>query len=123
MCIRDSHSPKITVHCHVHVAPTSREAYDHLGIYQFPFQRWVFAKRLGIDPEAVQLPDRIADLQSPECAVVCGSPEEVIDRIGRIEDSSNFDRFTYQGDYGGQPWPLIKRSLDLFATEVIPHLG
>lgn len=116
------HDPKVTVHCHVHVAPTSQEAYDHLGIYQFPFQRWVFAKRTGLDPDDVQLPDRITNLSDSNCAIVCGSADEVLDRIGRITSSCQVDRFTYQGDYGGQPWSLVKRSLDLFATNVIPHL-
>lgn len=117
-----THRPRVTVNCHVHVGPTSQDAYDHLGIYQFPFQRWVFGKRLGVPPDYVQLPPRITDLASPESAIVCGSAEEVVDRIGRLCSVCDFDRFTYQGDYGGQPWDLVKRSLDLFATEVMPQL-
>lgn len=115
-----AHEPSVTVNCHVHVAPTSQEAYDHLGIYQFPFQKWVFAKRFGLDPAEVELPPRITELDAPDCAIMCGSPDEVVDRIGRIVESCRVDRFAYQGDYGGQPWPLIKRSLDLFATSVMP---
>lgn len=118
-----AHDPRVTLNAHVHVAPTSQEARDHLGVYQFPFQRWVFSKRSGMDPDEVQLPAHITDLGHPEGAVVNGSPEEVLDRIGRIAETCRFDRFTYQGDYGGQPWPSIKRSLDLFATEVMPGLG
>ncbi len=116
------HEPRVTVNCHVHVAPTSQEAYDHLGIYQFPFQRWVFAKRLGVAADDVELPPRITGLSDPACAIVCGSPAEVVDRIGRLAATCEFDRFTYQGDYGGQPWDLVKRSLELFATEVMPQL-
>ncbi len=118
-----THDPQITVHCHVHVAPTSQEAYDHLGIYQAPFQKWVFAKRIGKTPEEVQLPARITSFDDPACAIVCGSSEEVLDRIGGLGQLCDFDRFTYQGDYGGQPWPLVKRSLDLFASDVIPKLA
>jgi hypothetical protein len=33
----------------VHFAPTSQETFDHRTVYQFPFQKWVFAKRFGID--------------------------------------------------------------------------
>lgn len=117
-----SHEPKITLNAHVHVAPTSQVAYDHLGIYQFPFQKWVFGKRFGVDPDEVQLPSRITELHKPDAAIICGSAAEVLDRIGRLADTCPFDRFTYQGDYGGQPWPLVKRSLDLFATEIIPNL-
>lgn len=118
-----THEPKITVHAHVHVAPTSQEAYDHLSVYQFPFQKWVFAKRFGAVESEVQLPPRITDLADPECAIICGSSEEVLDRLGTIASSCQFDRFAYQGDYGGQPWDKVMRSLDLFATNVMPVLG
>jgi len=117
-----THEPKITLNAHVHVAPTSQEAYDHLSVYQFPFQKWVFAKRFGVPIDDVTLPPRITQLDDPESAIVCGSPQEVIDRIGRLVDTCPFDRFTYQGDYGGQPWELVKRSLDLFATNVMPAI-
>ncbi|MGH1490136.1 MAG: LLM class flavin-dependent oxidoreductase [Acidimicrobiales bacterium] len=116
------HDPKVTIHAHVHVAPTSQGARDHLGIYQFPFQRWVFSKKSGTSPDDVQLPRHITDLDNIDGAIINGSAEEVLERIGRLADCCQFDRFTYQGDYGGQPWPVIKRSLDLFATEVMPNL-
>ena len=106
--------PWVDLHAHVHVAPTSQEARDHLGVYQAPFQRWVFAKRMGIAEAEVDLPPRITDFAHPECAVVNGSPAEVVDRIGAFLDLAPIDRFTYQGDYGGQPWPLVMRSLELF---------
>ena len=117
------HEPRVTLNAHVHVAPTSQEAYDHLGVYQFPFQKWVFAKRFGMELEDVQLPPRITQLHDPESAIMCGSAEEVIDRVGRIAECCDFDRFTYQGDYGGQPWDKVKRSLDLFAADVLPTLA
>jgi len=118
-----SHDPAITLNAHVHVAPTSQQAFDHLGIYQFPFQKWVFAKRFGVAVEDVRLPPRITELHNPESAIICGSPAEVIDRVGRLVEVCDFDRFTYQGDYGGQPWEMVKRSLDLFATDVLPTLA
>lgn len=117
-----AHEPRVTVNAHVHVAPTSQEARDHLGVYQFPFQRWVFSKKSGANPDDVQLPPHITDLDNPHGAIVNGSAEEVLDRIGQIIECCTFDRFTYQGDYGGQPWEIIRRSLDLFATEVMPSL-
>ena len=110
-----AHEPWVDLHAHVHVSPTSQEARDHLGIYQAPFQRWVFGKRLGVPADEVELPPRVTDFASPECSVVNGSPEEVVDRIGAFTSVAQIDRFTYQGDYGGQPWPLVMRSLDLFA--------
>jgi len=117
------HRPRVTLNAHVHVAPTSREARRHLGIYQFGFQKWVISKKTGTPKDQVKLPPWITDLDSPDCAILSGSPDEVADRIGALADSCAFDRLTYQGDYGGQPWALVKRSLDLFASGVIPQLG
>ena len=117
------HRPSITLNAHVHVAPTSQEARRHLGIYQFGFQKWVVSKKTGTPKDQVKLAPWITDLDSPDCAIFSGSADEVTDRIGALVDACEFDRFTYQGDYGGQPWPLVKRSLDLFASGVIPQLG
>ncbi len=115
-----THKPKITLLAHVHVAPTSQEARDHLRKYQFDFQRWVFAKRFGMKSEDVQLPPRITDLGEPHNVIACGSPQEVTDKIGHLIELSGCDRFIYQGDYGGQPWPLVHRSLEMYAKEVLP---
>jgi len=117
------HRPRVTLNAHVHVAPTTQEARKHLAVYQFGFSKWVSSKKNGIPLDQVQLPQRITDLDSPECAIISGSAEEVVDRLGALTDCCDFDRFTYQGDYGGQPWPLVKRSLDLFAARVIPKLS
>lgn len=106
--------PFVDLHAHVHVAPTSQEAREHLGIYQAPFQRWVYSKRTGVPEGDVELPARITDFADPACSIVNGSPEEVVDRIGSFTERAAVDRFTYQGDYGGQPWPLVMRSLELF---------
>jgi alkanesulfonate monooxygenase SsuD/methylene tetrahydromethanopterin reductase-like flavin-dependent oxidoreductase (luciferase family) len=117
------HRPQVTLNAHVHVAPTTQEARRHLEVYQFGFQKWVFSKRTGIPKDEVKLPPWVTDLDSPDCAIMSGGADEVADRISALADSCAFDRFTYQGDYGGQPWPLVKRSLDLFASRVIPQIG
>ncbi len=110
-----THAPWIDLHAHVVVAPTSQEARDHLRVYQAPFQRWVFAKRMGVHEDEIELPARITDFASKECSVVNGSPQEVVDRIGAFTSLAPIDRFTMQSDYGGQPWPLVMRSLELFS--------
>lgn len=118
---RDAKS-QISMTCHVHVAPTTQEARDHLAIYQPPFQKWVFSKRMGVPAESVELPRRITDFAWNNCAVICGSPEEVTDRVGRVAEVTGCDRVIAQMDYGGQPWPKVMRSLDLFSSEVMPQL-
>jgi alkanesulfonate monooxygenase SsuD/methylene tetrahydromethanopterin reductase-like flavin-dependent oxidoreductase (luciferase family) len=117
-----AHEPMITILSHVHCAADSQAAYEHLAKYQFDFQRWVFAKRLGLDADEVQLPARILELDKPDSAIAVGSPQEVTDRIGRQVELFGNSRFIYQGDYGGQPWPIVMESLDLFAKDVMPHL-
>lgn len=116
------HAPMVTILSHVHCAESSQAGYAHLRKYQFEFQRWVFGKRFGIDPDKVQLPPRILELEKSTSAIAVGSPQEVIDRLGRQMELSGCDRFVYQGDYGGQPWPIVMESLDRFAEEVMPEL-
>ena len=116
-----SHAPMITILSHVHCAPTSQAAYLHLTQYQFDFQRWVFAKRMGMKADNVELPPRILELDKPTSAIAVGSPQEVSDRVGRQIELSGCDRFIYQGDYGGQPWSSVMDSLQLFAEDVMPH--
>ncbi len=116
------HSPMITILSHVPCAATSQAAFNHLKKYQFDFQRWVFAKRFGVNAKDVELPPRIMELEKATSAIVVGSPQEVTDRISHQVELSGCDRFIYQGDYGGQPWPVVMDSLRLFATEVMPQL-
>ncbi len=116
-----AHEPMVTILSHVHCAKTSQEGYEHLRKYQFDFQRWVFSKRFGGKPVEVELPPRILELEKPDSAIAVGSPTEVADRIGRQIELSGCDRFIYQGDYGGQPWPVVMESLTRFAEEVMPQ--
>ncbi len=117
-----SHAPMVTILSHVYCAESSQAGYTHLRKYQFEFQRWVFGKRFGIDPDKVQLPPRILELEKSTSAIAVGSPQEVIDRLSRQIELSGCDRFVYQGDYGGQPWPMVMESLGRFAEEVMPEL-
>ena len=116
------HDPRVTLLAHVHVGPTTQEARDHLRKHLFDFQRWVFSKRMGVKPDQVQLPARILELDSPDCAIACASTQQVMDKIGQLAELSQCDRFIYQGDYGGQPWPLVMRSLELYAADVLPFV-
>ncbi|MDD9905860.1 MAG: LLM class flavin-dependent oxidoreductase [Rhodospirillaceae bacterium] len=117
-----AHKPRITVLAHVHCAPTSQEAFDHLRQYQPPFQSWVISKKTGVTPEEVELPSRITNFGSPECVIACGSPQQVLDKICQIVELMGADRYIYQGDYGGQPWPKVMGSLERFSDRVLPQL-
>ena len=116
------HQPRVTMLAHVHVGETSQQAIAHLQKYQFDFQRWVFSKRFGMKPEEVQLPPRITDLGEPHCVIAVGSAAQVQDKIAQICELSGCDRFVYQGDYGGQPWSIVKDSLQRYGAEVLAQI-
>ncbi|MBT6278020.1 MAG: LLM class flavin-dependent oxidoreductase [Chromatiales bacterium] len=117
-----THTPRITVLAHVYCAPTTQEAHAHLRQYQPPFQSWVISKKSGTTPDQVQLPARITNFGSPECVIACGSPQEVLDKICQLAELMGADRYIFQGDYGGQPWPKVMGSLERFAGQVLPRL-
>ena len=49
-------------------------------------------------------------------------PQEVLDKISQLVEVMGADRFVFQGDYGGQPWPKVMGSLERFSGEVLPEL-
>ncbi len=114
------HEPHITLLAHTYVEPDSQTAIRHLEQYQFIFQKWVFSKRFGIDANEVELPPRIMNLGSDESVIAVGSPQAVTDKIGQLCELSGCDRFIVQSDYGGQPFDVVKASLELYARDVLP---
>ncbi|GGM60959.1 monooxygenase [Longimycelium tulufanense] len=62
------------------------------------------------------------DLRTSGSAIV-GSPESVLRRTEQfIEQVGQVDSIVWQVDYGGMPYDVAARSLELFATEVMPKL-
>ena len=118
-----SHSPKVTMLAHVHVADKHQDAINLLSKHQFPFQKWVFSKRFGVSAESVELPPRITNLGKPECVIAVGSHQAVLDKISTLCELSGCDRFIYQGDYGAIPWPNVISSLELYADKVLPEVA
>lgn len=116
------HTPKITVLAHMYCEHDSKRAIAHLSQYQPPFQKWVMSKRRGVTPDEIELPARITNLGSAECAMACGSPQQVLDKISQMVELIGADRYIVQSDYGGQPWPKVMKSLELFAERVLPKL-
>lgn len=65
-------------------------------------------------PEGVYIgPEELAD------RLVVGDPETVVEKLKAIE-AMGTDQFVVYMDFG-QPQEMIRRSLDLLATEVLPH--
>ena len=53
---------------------------------------------------------------------ICGSPEQVVDKIKSWEQIFGLDRHLFMFDLGGIDSPLLQSSLDLFASKVIPSV-
>lgn len=68
-------------------------------------------------------PDPIEDEPSDEDLqdrTLFGSPAEIVDRIGQLEQTMDADMIITQMDFGGAPNSEVRRSLDLFGEHVIP---
>ena len=53
-------------------------------------------------------------------ALLCGSPEEIVDRLIRMHEVFGHDVHLCQADVGGMPWAAVRETMELFATEVAP---
>ena len=57
---------------------------------------------------------------APGGALYVGSPQEIIDKIGREREIFGHDRLLVQIDIGGLPFDKLAGAIDLYATEVAP---
>lgn len=98
---------------YLHVARTSQEARDRWRPYLEHYRD--FAKE--VRGSYGRPSDYESLLRGP---AICGSPAEVVDRIGQINDLLGLDRHLFLMDGGGLPDELYRDALDLVATEVLP---
>ena len=54
---------------------------------------------------------------------ICGSPDEVIERISGLRELLHLDSHTLMFDMGGMPDDELFATIELTGTEVIPNLG
>jgi len=57
-----------------------------------------------------------------EGPAICGSPAEVIDRIGMVNEMMGLDSHVLMMDLGGVPLDELADALDLMGREVLPAL-
>ena len=55
-------------------------------------------------------------------SVICGSPDEVVDRIGRISELCGFTHYLTWTRIGGLSHSKVLRSMELMAAKVMPQL-
>lgn len=100
---------------YVHVAKTSQAAYQRWQPYLENYRDFALALRGsgGRDTSYDSL------LQGP---AICGSPAQVVDRVGEINDLLGLDRHLFFMDGGGVPDDVMNDQMQLMATDVLPRL-
>lgn len=64
--------------------------------------------------------DAYAQMGSPMGALVRGDVQQVVDKLVSMQQALGLERYFAQLDIGGQPWPVVMRCLELYATKVAP---
>jgi alkanesulfonate monooxygenase SsuD/methylene tetrahydromethanopterin reductase-like flavin-dependent oxidoreductase (luciferase family) len=98
-----------------YLAPTSQDA---LAAYRPAFQARLAAQRKAGMPVVF---DSIHDLVARSSALV-GSPEQVIDKVGRYHEQLGHEVMHLSADAAGVTADQQRRSLELFQSEVAPVL-
>lgn len=101
---------------YLHVAATSQEARRRWRPHLEHYRDFALTIRssFGRDTDFDTL------LQGP---AICGSPAEVVERIGEINDALGLDRHIFLLDAGAVPDNVLADEMDLLATEVLPNLS
>lgn len=101
---------------YLHIAATSQQARKRWQPYLEHYRDFALTLRssFGRDTSYESL------ITGP---AICGSPAEVIERIGEIDGELGLARHLFLLDAGGIPDAMLAEEMDLMATEVLPQLG
>ncbi|MFI9505562.1 LLM class flavin-dependent oxidoreductase [Nocardia sp. NPDC052566] len=98
-----------------HVAPTSQRA---LEIYRPIFEaKLTLARKLGLPVVFETLDDFVT-----RSSALVGSPEQVIDKVGRQHEAFGHEVIHLSAERDGRPEADYRTSLELFQAEVAPEL-
>lgn len=106
----------VGVHSPGHIAPTDEEAREQLWPHWRVMRDRIGAER-GWGPTSRVEFDHAA---GPDGALYVGSPATVADKIVRTVDLLGLDRFTMKYSAGTLPHEAMRRSIELYGTEVAP---
>lgn len=118
-------TPRIGNVFHTHVARTSQEARARWAPYYKAYLDFVDSiwdgeglfdgnGRAGLAFDVEKLMRSTA---------ICGSPAEVVDRLGEARDVLGLDLASLSMDLGGLPESMLYEAIDLIGTDVIPELA
>ncbi len=106
---------------HGHVAATSQEARATWEPRYTTYMTWVtefIATGMGI----TSIPPFDYD-STVRSMALCGSPAEVLDRMGQLRELLHLDTHLVMFDMGGLPEAELHRTITMFGSEVIPSLA
>ena len=115
---RDWADARVGACSHIYVGPTSQQARTTWE----PFYRnyWDFVGEMlggaGMWPQF----DLDELLDGPG---ICGSPEEVVDKVESWKEIFGLDRHLFMFDLGGIDVATLTSSLELFASDVVPAVN
>jgi len=106
--------PSVAYPSYVHVARTSQEARARFRPHMESYAHFA-AQCRGSNGRPMDF-DGI--LQG---SAICGSPAEVVDRIGTLNEQLGLELHYLMVDLGGLPPELLREVLELLGSDVLPH--
>lgn len=114
----DDQAAQVGVTMHCYIAEEAQQARDDF----YPAHHGVFAK---IGKERGWMPGGRADFDAgcaPDGHLLVGSPQQVIDKLGKVYETFGHTRQLAQMTVGNLPHDKAMRSIELFATKVAPEI-
>jgi alkanesulfonate monooxygenase SsuD/methylene tetrahydromethanopterin reductase-like flavin-dependent oxidoreductase (luciferase family) len=116
---RDRIDARIGCVSHCHVGATSQEARTVWQPRYTTYMTWVsdfIGSGLGVTMPAFDFDTTVRQM------ALCGSPAQVLERMGELRELLHLDTHLVMFDMGGLPEPELRETITMFGTEVVPHL-
>ena len=108
---------------HTYPAPTSQEARRRMEPRMRTYMGWVRELIAYSTPAMADfVPPFDFEALITRGPTICGSPAEVVERIGLYRDTLDLDVFLLMCDMGGMPPEELAATLDLAGEQVLPHV-
>jgi len=102
----------------------SANAWDEVRPW-YNYLRWKYPDMAGsrgrVGPPTA--PPALDDEDRLRSSIVCGSPQQVVDEVGRFRDTLGDDvHFIFRSDFPGMPFGQSTRHVEVLGLKVLPHL-
>lgn len=111
---------RVGVAKHLYLARDSQTARDEF----FPRYAGYIASHSTSQYNRIEVTREVFEQRAaPGGALYVGSPQEIVDKIGRERELFGHDRLIGQIDIGGLPFEKVASAIELYAAEVAPKFG